>query len=925
MDFDINLYITEVNNQIKGNQKITVQHVLFKNKIKDNIRNDNLEEYIQIKDQIITNISSKHFYKKFKLQEIISLCCQFNSSNILNYIFNDESIDNDHKILFHRQIMKKCVIHDSLECLQLIHILNIYLENKYDYNGIHDLILKIFEQRNIEIFEYLVEFMLDNVTNMNSIRINTIILGLMNSFIEYKNFLKFFKIIKQYLLGGEWLNSFIDNYNYLFGQISRYYLNNYNILRNNIILDIIIHLSKLNNEYLNKNSLPYRDYLDINDDFYKHFLEFYKNDINKIKGILNINPDISDMDPGYLSNIIPKLTDELYDVFILYFDKETLYQSSLIHPEKFKPLFNHNNLDVFKNNLNKYGYLLIDNGILKSDLYYQFINNIIDENNSIDDDVCYQYFINTENQLPIRDYIISDPNYYLLRKLVSDINSPYFQSRRLPVTMKILLHPIIFKKIEELHCADLHKIINFYHDHYIISNNRINLTRDEKIELEYEILKYYTTRSCFSRELIIRDIINKSDFTLKCSTDTDEDVVTKVETILSDINHRTYNFSFIEYVTNKYLWNIYITTNLYQIHRNQAQRDQIHRDQAQRNHIISRYYSTLSDNSYQNFSLMSQNYLSYGNEFDMFTTTFAAADGYIYNQPTIYNDTESSIRSLSKEEQESLNLLKQKYGHLKTTFEDFKSEISYLYHQNPAMLDGIKLPLLTHGSVTLLLLEDQESTYKSYYQHTIHSIIRWISKPNHLLHSDAQYVYGPEGGKYSCFEDCQELVLLFWNAANDPTLTQEEQCLDCFYHTLFLVARSHNWDETKIVDGKKVEYDDLEGDKPSCYSGIRKRLFTSIPNHPCFKNCTINDQQAKINSFVHNYYKTYEEFQKYKDTIKITIDEYFILFDSTKEKQLLEYNIPDNQIANLIQQLDDDVKINKNSDIHLVEFYNLLF
>jgi len=43
-----------------------------------------------------------------------------------------------------------------------------------------------------------------------------------------------------------------------------------------------------------------------------------------------------------------------------------------------------------------------------------------------------------------------------------------------------------------------------------------------------------------------------------------------------------------------------------------------------------------------------------------------------------------------------------------------------------------------------------------------------------------------------------------------------------------LLGRSHNWDK----DDRNEEYDDMEGDKPSCSMGVSKRLAQSIIGHP---------------------------------------------------------------------------------------------
>ena len=78
-----------------------------------------------------------------------------------------------------------------------------------------------------------------------------------------------------------------------------------------------------------------------------------------------------------------------------------------------------------------------------------------------------------------------------------------------------------------------------------------------------------------------------------------------------------------------------------------------------------------------------------------------------------------------------------------------------------------------------------------------------------------------------------------------------ESRLSLFVEELALIGRAHNWDETRIVtdaagqpildeddNPMREEYDDLEGDRPSCFSGVKRRLFQSVHGHPLFRILT---------------------------------------------------------------------------------------
>ena len=51
------------------------------------------------------------------------------------------------------------------------------------------------------------------------------------------------------------------------------------------------------------------------------------------------------------------------------------------------------------------------------------------------------------------------------------------------------------------------------------------------------------------------------------------------------------------------------------------------------------------------------------------------------------------------------------------------------------------------------------------------------------------------------------------------------------------------------------EYDDLEGDKPSCYSGVKRRLFQSVQGHPLLKMLTMDGIKQELREIVREHFK----------------------------------------------------------------------
>jgi hypothetical protein len=170
----------------------------------------------------------------------------------------------------------------------------------------------------------------------------------------------------------------------------------------------------------------------------------------------------------------------------------------------------------------------------------------------------------------------------------------------------------------------------------------------------------------------------------------------------------------------------------------------------------------------------------------------------------------------------------------------------------------IPLPLgfEAFGALDLTQGERAEAK-KAYYQHPQHTAYRYLSKPNHWMHRDAEYVNHSQVGAWSTFDEYVSLISLFFLAASDEEsepcdgYTLETRILQ-FIRELAYIGRAHNWDRR---DAAGNEYDDLEDDKPSCFSGVKRRLFQSVQGHKLLKILTIDDIKLLLKSFVREHFK----------------------------------------------------------------------
>ncbi|RUR19095.1 ankyrin repeat domain-containing protein [Legionella sp. km535] len=264
--------------------------------------------------------------------------------------------------------------------------------------------------------------------------------------------------------------------------------------------------------------------------------------------------------------------------------------------------------------------------------------------------------------------------------------------------------------------------------------------------------------------------------------------------------------------------------------------------------------------------------------------TLAEANNYYFHEMqgrfdlrALARDRESSMRALAPAEQQRIRRLDAYYGPVVQSrgtdnlLEVLREFLRERYRDNPAQITvndtTINLPLNWQDFESLGFEGDlREKALKAYYAHPEHSALRWLLQPNPWMAENAAYVEGTPGAHtaYSTFGNYREMIALFWLAASDgDTPATDGHTLvgriEHFIRELALIERAHNWDRTRPVqraDGTWTleEYDDLEGDKPSCFSGVKRRLFQSVIGHPLLQPFGNDILDAELREFARRHF-----------------------------------------------------------------------
>lgn len=286
----------------------------------------------------------------------------------------------------------------------------------------------------------------------------------------------------------------------------------------------------------------------------------------------------------------------------------------------------------------------------------------------------------------------------------------------------------------------------------------------------------------------------------------------------------------------------------------------------------------------------------------------------------LVQDQESSMVALSLGEQKRLNNAILRYQPILKSkgvtqlINDLRTQLRERYEKNPAFIidqkgKKIVLPMdFVEFKKLGLSGEEQQSALKAYYQHKAHSAWRYLQKPNPWMNPEASYVYRnvKTGEQWATFEEYQPLIALFWLAAGDnaqlmaPTEGHTlESRLEHFIDELALIGRAHNWDQVRInKKGKEEEYDNLTGDCPSCFSGVKRRLFQSVLDHPLITILTEDRLLGEIRDFSRDYFRSKINTENHA-AIKEAFNDIINLNELSNQSTalLLSLNIPEDKVS----------------------------
>jgi len=313
-------------------------------------------------------------------------------------------------------------------------------------------------------------------------------------------------------------------------------------------------------------------------------------------------------------------------------------------------------------------------------------------------------------------------------------------------------------------------------------------------------------------------------------------------------------------------------------------------------------------------------------------------------------NAESSMTALTPGEKKRLEKLRHHYQAdisdlgQENLFAALKVTLEEDYRDAPAMItiDGKKqiLPLQWHDFQAMNLTQAQKKdALKAYYQNNPHTALRYLSKPNHWMAPNAGYVYinDDRTERWATFEEYKPLIVLMFRAAFDEDdnmrPVQEGNDLKArkahFINELALIGRAHNWDKARHATDVKTgellydengnpimeEYDDLKGDKPSCFSGVKRRLFQSLIDHPLFSIIAKDTLEGELRIFLRRHFDNHinqDNINLINEAMEAVIDGETL--SEQQQEELSRLNVSEDYQNDFINDIEDKYKESFSQD-----------
>jgi hypothetical protein len=210
---------------------------------------------------------------------------------------------------------------------------------------------------------------------------------------------------------------------------------------------------------------------------------------------------------------------------------------------------------------------------------------------------------------------------------------------------------------------------------------------------------------------------------------------------------------------------------------------------------------------------------------------------------------------------------------------------------------------------------------KAYYSHYIHTAWRYLLDKNSWSY---RFDDMTEGTGYSSYKEHLIQIYAFFCAASDPSMppsgdSSVDDRILLVYREMALINRAHNYDDTRLnkSTGKNEEFDDLEGDLPSCNQGEVKRLVQSLLYYP-YENLIVevnsSDLDAELDTFIQSrWLHKFAAFDTTKQEALVNIWKdcmFACMFD--KKLDLQVFNVSASEIDDFFTHLESVFSINRN-------------